>query len=124
MALSFDFLPVPVPVLVPGAARLRADAGVVVLAGVGGVVLKRHHISSAGTPCSSSSGVWRIEREKRRTHITTSTIRTPHGTAQRAVFVLELLLRNAHELAGAVGGGQAGDGFEFVVVDLWLIWSG
>lgn len=40
------------------------------------------------------------------------------GRRERAVLLLELLLGDAHEFAGRVGRGEAGDGFELFVVDL------
>lgn len=39
-------------------------------------------------------------------------------TIQRSILLLELLLRNTHELAGRVGRSEASNVFELIVVDL------
>ena len=52
-----------------------------------------------------------------------SSISIFHSTAEGAVLGFEFVLGDAHEFAGGVGGGEAGDGFEFVVVDLFPVMS-
>ena len=45
-------------------------------------------------------------------------VRSLQTRAERSVLRLELVLRHAHQLAGALRAGQAGDVLEFLVVDL------
>lgn len=45
-------------------------------------------------------------------------MRDSRSPIKRSILLLQLLLGDAHELAGGIGGGEAGDFFEFVVVDL------
>lgn len=47
-------------------------------------------------------------------------IRVLDPGAHGPVLLPQLLLGDAQEFAGAVGGGEAGDGFELLVVDLGL----
>ena len=40
-------------------------------------------------------------------------------TSHTPILLPQLLLRDAHEFARAVGRGEVGEGFEFLVVDLF-----